>query len=71
MEIKGTCEDNFLEVKELFKSLHESNREVGSSFSVYKDGLPLVDIWEDIKILMKQRYGIEILLLRSGLQPKE
>ena len=51
MEIKGTCEDNFLEVKELFKSLHESNREVGSSFSVYKDGLPLVDIWGGYKNL--------------------
>jgi CubicO group peptidase (beta-lactamase class C family) len=51
MEIKGTCEDNFLEVKELFKSLHESNREVGSSFSVYKDGLPLIDIWGGFKNL--------------------
>ena len=51
MEIKGTCKDNFLEVKELFKSLHESDREVGSSFSVYKDGLPLIDIWGGFKNL--------------------
>ena len=45
MEIKGNCQERFLEVKELFGSLHKSGREVGSSFSVYRDGKPIIDIW--------------------------
>ena len=45
MEIKGNCQEGFLEVKELFGSLHKSGREVGSSFSVYQDGKPIIDIW--------------------------
>ena len=45
MEIQGNCDHKFTEVKELFKSLHSSGREVGSSFAVYKDGKAIVDIW--------------------------
>ena len=45
MEIKGNCQERFLEVKELFGALHKSGREVGSSFSVYQDGKPIIDIW--------------------------
>ena len=45
MNIKGTCEDKFLKVKELFDELHDTDREIGSSFAVYKDGYPIVDIW--------------------------
>ncbi len=45
MKIKGTCEDKFIEVKELFADLHNSEREVGSSYAVFKDGKPVVDIW--------------------------
>ena len=45
MEIQGNCDRKFTEVKELFESIHSSGREVGSSFSVYKDGKALVDIW--------------------------
>ncbi len=45
MSIHGTCEKKFQPVKELFQELHQSGREVGSSFSVYKDGIPLIDIW--------------------------
>ena len=45
MSIHGTCEKKFQPVKELFKEIHQSGREVGSSFSVYKDGIPLIDIW--------------------------
>ena len=45
MKIKGTCEDKFIEVKELFADLHNSEREVGSSYAVYKDGKPVIDIW--------------------------
>ncbi len=45
MSIHGTCEEKFQPVKELFQEIHQSGREVGSSFSVYKDGTPLIDIW--------------------------
>ena len=45
MNINGTYEEKFSPVKELFQQLHESGREVGSSFSVYQNGKPLVDIW--------------------------
>ena len=38
MEIQGSCDNKFLEVKEMFESLHSSGREVGSSFAMYKDG---------------------------------
>ena len=45
MNIYGECEDQFSGVKELFNELHSTDREVGSSFAVYKDGKPIVDIW--------------------------
>ena len=45
MEIQGNCDHKFKEVKDLFQSLHSSGREVGSSFAVYKNGKPIVDIW--------------------------
>ena len=45
MEIQGNCHEDFLEVKNLFQELHDSGRETGSSFAVYRDGEPLVDIW--------------------------
>ena len=45
MNTNGTYEDQFSDVKELFDQLHGSDREVGSSFAVYKDGNPVIDIW--------------------------
>ena len=45
MEIKGHCEERFNSVKDLFGELHDSNREKGSSFSVYKNGEAIIDIW--------------------------
>ena len=45
MTIEGICEDKYLAVKELFLELHKTDREIGSSFAVYKDGNPIIDIW--------------------------
>ena len=45
MNTNGTYDDQFSDVKELFDQLHASDREVGSSFAVYKDGNPVIDIW--------------------------
>ena len=44
MNVKGRCEDKFLKVKELFNELHDTDREIGSSFAVYIDEYPIVDI---------------------------
>ena len=49
MNVKGTCENRFLKVKDLFNELHASDREIWSSFSVYKDGKPLIDLWGGYK----------------------
>ena len=32
-------------MKELFNELHSTDREIGSSFAVYKNGKPIIDIW--------------------------
>jgi len=45
MKIEGQCEDQFNKVKELFIELHSSGKENGSSFAVYKDGEPIIDLW--------------------------
>ena len=45
MNIYGECENQFSEVKELFNELHSTDREIGSSFAVYKNGKPIIDIW--------------------------
>ena len=29
----------------MFDELHNTDREIGSSFAVYKDGEPIIDIW--------------------------
>jgi CubicO group peptidase (beta-lactamase class C family) len=45
MKMNGQCEEKFESVKKLFEVLHNSNREKGSSFAVYKDGEPIIDLW--------------------------
>ena len=49
MDTHGTYDDRFQKVKDLFDDLHKSDREIGSSFAVYKDGESLVDIWGGFK----------------------
>ena len=49
MDTHGTYDDRFQKVKDLFDDLHKSDREIGSSFAVYKDGKSLVDIWGGFK----------------------
>ena len=44
MDTHGTYDDRFQKVKDLFDDLHKSDREIGSSFAVYKDGKSLVEI---------------------------
>jgi len=45
MEVHGECDPKFNRVKDAFKKLYQEDREIGSSFAVYKDGKPLVDLW--------------------------
>ena len=49
MDTHGTYDDRFQKVKDLFDDLYKSDREIGSSFAVYKDGKSLVDIWGGFK----------------------
>ena len=45
MEIHGECDPQFSKVRETFEKLYQEDREIGSCFAVYKDGIPLVDLW--------------------------
>ena len=45
MLTKGNNQEQFQSVKDAFEELHATGRETGSSFAVYQDGIPLIDIW--------------------------
>lgn len=45
MAVHGECNTKFKKVRETFEKLYKEDREIGSSFAVYKDGKPLVDLW--------------------------
>ena len=45
MVTKGNYQEQFQTVKDAFEELHATGRETGSSFAVYQDGIPLIDIW--------------------------
>ena len=45
MLTKGNYQEQFQAVKDAFEELHATGRETGSSFAVYQDGIPLIDIW--------------------------
>jgi len=45
MITNGHCEKQFKPVQNVFEQLHVTGRETGSSFAVYQDGKPLVNLW--------------------------
>ena len=45
MITNGHCEKQFKPVQDVFEKLHVTGRETGSSFAVYQDGKPLVNLW--------------------------
>ncbi|NMC07030.1 MAG: beta-lactamase family protein [Candidatus Lokiarchaeota archaeon] len=44
-EIHGRCDARFEGVKKVFEQHLATGEDVGASFAVYKDGVPIVDIW--------------------------
>ena len=55
MEIHGECDPQFIKVKEVFSDLYLQQRELGSSFAIFKDGKPIVNIWAGHQDLEKTK----------------
>jgi CubicO group peptidase (beta-lactamase class C family) len=45
MEVKGTCDERFNTVKDLFQRSFDSGVEIGAAVSFMLDGQPVVDLW--------------------------
>ena len=44
-EIKGTCGNDFIDVREAFIQNFAERDEIGAAVSVYKEGVKVVDLW--------------------------
>jgi CubicO group peptidase (beta-lactamase class C family) len=42
--IKGYCEEKYIPVKKIFEDYFLKQEEIGASFSIYKEGKPLIDL---------------------------
>ncbi len=49
IEIHGTCDKNFIPVKEAFASNFEAGEEIGAAISVFHKGKKVVDLWAGVK----------------------
>jgi CubicO group peptidase (beta-lactamase class C family) len=49
MQIQGYCEDQFLEVKNLFKSFFNNQIEIGSNLALIKNGKVLINLYSGTK----------------------
>jgi CubicO group peptidase (beta-lactamase class C family) len=47
--ISGYCEEKYIPVKKLFENYFLEQEEIGASFAIYKDGKPLIDLWNGLK----------------------
>jgi CubicO group peptidase (beta-lactamase class C family) len=45
MDVKGTCDERFNTVKDLFQRNFDSGAEIGAAVSFVLDGQPVVDLW--------------------------
>jgi CubicO group peptidase (beta-lactamase class C family) len=54
LEVSGQCPKEYLKVLEEFKKNFENSEDLGSSFSVYKGGKPIIDLVGGYKDLNKQ-----------------
>jgi CubicO group peptidase (beta-lactamase class C family) len=44
-EVRGTCDERFAAVREVFQRNFDDDREVGASVALYIEGEPVVDLW--------------------------
>jgi CubicO group peptidase (beta-lactamase class C family) len=47
--INGYCEEKYNPVKKIFESYFLKQEEIGASFAIYKEGKPLIDLWNGLK----------------------
>jgi len=47
--ISGYCEEKYISVKKIFENYFLEQEEIGASFAIYKEGKPLIDLWNGLK----------------------
>jgi len=47
--ISGYCEEKYISVKKIFEDYFLKQEEIGASFAIYKQGKPLIDLWNGLK----------------------
>lgn len=47
--ISGYCEEKYIPVKKIFENYFLEQEEIGASFAIYKEGKPLIDLWNGVK----------------------
>ena len=45
----GYCEEKYISVKKIFEDYFLKQEEIGASFAIYKQGKPLIDLWNGLK----------------------
>ena len=47
--ISGYCEEKYISIKKIFENYFAEQEEIGASFAIYKEGKPLIDLWNGLK----------------------
>ena len=47
--VSGYCEEKYIPLKKIFENYFLKQEEIGSSFAIYKEGKPLIDLWGGFK----------------------
>ena len=47
--ISGYCEEKYIPLKKIFENYFLEQEEIGASFAIYKEGKPLIDLWNGLK----------------------
>ena len=47
--ISGYCEEKYIPIKKIFENYFLEQEEIGASFAIYKEGKPLIDLWNGLK----------------------
>ena len=47
--ISSYCEEKYIPVKKIFENYFLEQEEIGASFAIYKEGKPLIDLWNGLK----------------------
>ena len=47
--VSGYCEEKYIPVKKIFEDYFTEQKETGASFAIYKEGKPLIDLWNGLK----------------------